>query len=203
MSEGDASLGPLLQTLREDAEHQAAAIVAEARREADELLERGEEQARALEASAEAEGRAAGEREARRRTSLARIAARREALSRRGRAVQRAVEQAARRLAERAAGAEAEPFLAALVASAQQALAEPRLRVRVREEDVEIVRRGLAGVDVELRVDPEALDEPGVVVTTLDGRRRVDASLSGLMRRRGTAARRAAAQVLFGAGPLR
>jgi hypothetical protein len=55
----------------------------------------------------------------------------------------------------------------------------------------------VAGLDLELSIDDEPLQEPGARVRSADGRRLVDATLAGILRLRSAAARRAAGAALF------
>jgi hypothetical protein len=73
--------------------------------------------------------------------------------------------------------------------------------VRVRAQDAPRLAAALPALELELRVDPEPLAEPGALVSSEDGRRVVDATLAGLLRLRAPAARRAAAAVLFAESP--
>jgi vacuolar-type H+-ATPase subunit E/Vma4 len=194
-------LAPLLDGLAEEARREADEIVGAARRRAEESLARAALEASRLGAEAEAEGRREGEREARRRVALARIEVRQEELRQREAEVARAIDGARRRLEERAEGPEAGAFLAAWVTSAALALGEQRVRLRVRAQDRPRLTAELAGTGLEPSFDEEPLAEPGVLVRAEDGRRLVDATLTGFLRLRRPAARRAAAAALFPTSP--
>jgi vacuolar-type H+-ATPase subunit E/Vma4 len=129
--------------------------------------------------------------------ALARIEARQDELRQREAEVARAIDGALRRLQERAEGPEAGALLASLVTSAARALGERRLRLRVRAQDRQRLAADLAGAGLEPTFDEEPLAEPGALVRAEDGRRLVDATLSGILRLRRPAARRAAAAALF------
>jgi vacuolar-type H+-ATPase subunit E/Vma4 len=197
VSEPAAGLTALLEGVAEEAQREADGIVGAARARAADVLARAEHEAALLEAEAEAEGRREGEREARRRVALARIEARQDELRQREAEVDGAIERARRRIEERADGADAEGLLAALVAGAARALGERRVRVRVRAQDAPRLAAAAPDLDLELTVDPEPLAEAGALVSTEDGRRFVDATISGIARLRRPSARRAAARVLF------
>jgi vacuolar-type H+-ATPase subunit E/Vma4 len=195
-----AELAPLLETIAEEARREAGEIVDAARGRAEATAQRAELEARSLESQAASRGRVEGEEEARRQLALARLEARQALLRERDGHVEGVLEEARRRVAELAQGPEAGRVLADLIAGARRALDERGLRVRVRARD----RARLTEVtppDVEIVVDDAALDEPGVVVTTLDGRRRMDLTLAAILRRRREAARRAAAALLFAEEP--
>lgn len=197
MSEPAAGLAALLGGVAEDARREAEDVVAAARARAAERLARAEHEAARLEAEAEAEGRREGEREARRRVALARIEARQEELRQRDAQVEGAIERARRRLEARADGPDAEALLGSLVAGAARALGDRRVRVRVRAQDAPRLAAVAPDLELELTVDAEPLAAPGVVVSSEDGRRFVDATIAGLARLRRRAARCAAAAALF------
>lgn len=192
-----AQLAPLLELVAEEAEREAEQLLAAAGARARQVVATAEERAEAMLAGAAAEGRTEGEREGRRRVALAQIEARQEALRLREAALERVLERALRLLHERADGPEGERLLAELVASAARALGDATLQLRVRARERERVADGLPGVGAELVLSDETLAEPGAVVSSPDGRRIVDMTLSGLARRRRDASRQAAARVLF------
>ena len=201
MSAPAPELRSLLEGLAEDARCEAEQILGAARERAEESIARAAHEASRLEAEAEAEGRRQGEREARRRVALARIEVRQDELRQREAEVAHAIDGARRRLEERAEGPEAGAFLAALVASAARALGERRVRLRVRAQDRPHLAASLPGMGLEPCFDEEPLAEPGALVRAEDGRRLVDATLAGILRLRGPAARRAAAAALFPKDP--
>jgi vacuolar-type H+-ATPase subunit E/Vma4 len=185
----------------DEARRAEESLLAEARERAETRRAEAEQRAQEILAAAEAQGRVEGEREARRRLAQAEIAARQELLVARAGCVEAALEEATRRLAARADGPEGPALLAGLLQGAAALLGEPKLRLRLRTADRE--RLGGVAPDPEWVLDETPLDEPGAVVTTLDGRRAVDARLSALRGRRADAARRAAAAALFGPEPAR
>jgi vacuolar-type H+-ATPase subunit E/Vma4 len=197
VSESAGGLAPLLESLADEARREADRIVAAARERAGEALARAEREASRLDAGAVAEGRREGESEARRRLALARIEARRDELQQREVELERAIEQALRRLEERAEGSDGGELLAALVRAAARALGERSVRVQVRARDRSRLAAARAGLGLELTIDEEPIEEPGARVRSSDGRRLVDATLAGLLRLRGPAARRAAGAALF------
>jgi len=190
-------LTPLLDTVAEEARRQVEALLAEARRLAELRVREAEKNAKEIVAQATASGAVEGEREAQRRIALAGFETRRELLRVRESQIERAIELATRRLAERAEGAAGACLLAAAIRTAASALGEPRVRVRVRPRDHAALESAL-GADFVWEDDER--EEPGVRVLSPDGRRMVDMTVGGILRRRRDDARRAAAAALFETG---
>jgi len=190
-------LAPLLDMVAEEARLQAEALLAEARRQAELHVREAEKKAKEIVAGATASGAIEGEREARRRIALAGIETRRELLRVRESHIERAVELAARRLAERVEGASGGDLLAAAIRTGASALGESRVRVHVRPRDRAALESAL-GSDFVWENDER--EEPGVRVLSPDGRRMVDMTVGGILRRRRDEARRAAATALVGTG---
>jgi len=192
---GEAGLEALLESVADDAAREAASARADAQRAAEQRLAEAEQSAQRMESGAEAAGAVEGAREARRRIALAEIETRKALLARREAHLERALEQAAARLRGRL---EADPpLVAAWIRAAAGALGERAPRVWIAKEMRARVEPLLAG---ELEPVYEELPEggPGVVVASADGRREVEATLRGIVARRGEGARARAAAALFG-----
>jgi vacuolar-type H+-ATPase subunit E/Vma4 len=189
---------PLIETLLADARRSADALLDEARRRAERVAADAEALARTIESEAEATGRAEGERARLGRVALAEIEARQQRLAQRAALVREAIDTASRRFEEELAGADGAALLAGLVRRAARALGEAAVRVRARAEDRARLRR-LRGDEVgaELSFDDEPLLEPGVLVSSADGRRVVRSRAADVVARREAALAAAAARALF------
>jgi vacuolar-type H+-ATPase subunit E/Vma4 len=195
--EAARDLASLLDAVAEEGRRETDAILAEARAGAQERLRAAEQTAVEIETEAAARGAEEGEREARRRVSLAHIEAAKALLGHREQLVDRAIARARDRFTAWLDGAEGRAWLARGIVAAAQALAVDRVRARVppaaREPLAAALEADALAVEWEERDDAE----PGVLLSTPDGRRRVDLTVPGILRRRADAARRAAASALF------
>jgi len=189
-------LTPLLETVADEAQRAAEALGSEARRRAELRVAEAERSAQEIEAQASASGAAEGEREAQRRIALARIETRLDLLLLRESEIDRAIELAKRRLAELTAGAEGARLVAGAIRAAARVLGESHVRVRASERAA--LEAALAGGELAIEWEPAERDEPGALVLALDGRRVVDMTLGGILRRRHDRARQVAAETLFG-----
>lgn len=195
--DAERGLAPLLEIVALEVHRQSEALLAESRRHAELRLHEAEKSAAQIAAQAIASGELEGEREARRRMALAEVETRRELLRIRESQIDRAVELAARRLAELAEGPASVPLLVAAVRTAASALGEARVRVCARARQRAELELKLGDDVVWDAAEPQ---EAGVWVFSLDRRRMVDMTVGGILRRRRAQARRAAAAALFGTG---
>lgn len=193
-------LGELTETVLADARREAQALLEDARRRAEQTLADAEGRARSIEAQATAAGAAEGERARRSRVALAEIEVRQQRLRQRAALVQEVIDGALGRLAQALSGAEGEGFSVALVQRALRALGGGRVRVQLRQQDREGLRRLPTRPGTELLLGDDPALEAGVVVESADGRRVVRALLPDLARRREADLVAAVARALFGTG---
>jgi vacuolar-type H+-ATPase subunit E/Vma4 len=193
-----ADLALLLETVEDEARREREEVLAQARARAEERLREGERTAREVEARAEAAGTREGEREAHRRVALARIETRQALLWQREIPVERALGLARDRFATWLEQPEGRRWLARGIRAAARALGAERVRVCVDPGARDALAAALGADAASITWEPS---DPGagVLVRTPDGRRAVDLTVAGILRRREGAARRAAAVALFDA----